>query len=142
MADSISGGTLRFAILEYAGIALANSLDVTAAAQGNSSLPNSGIATTTANGDLVIGLMSSANPVTVVAGSGYVIEERCAGGAEHQTGRGGPAANTAGPVAASATFSVSNNWGAVLAAFRTTGERGGFRHEPADSTSGVDGRRQ
>ena len=62
VADSISGGTLRFAILEYAGVALANSLDVAAAAQGSGVSANSGIATTTANGDLVIGLMSSADP--------------------------------------------------------------------------------
>ena len=27
VADSVTGGTLRFAILEYAGVAVANSLD-------------------------------------------------------------------------------------------------------------------
>jgi len=47
VSDSISGGTLRFAILEYAGVATVNSLDVTAAATGNSVSPNSGTATTT-----------------------------------------------------------------------------------------------
>ena len=42
VADSISGGTLRFAIVGYTGVALANSLDVTKAAQGTSAAPNSG----------------------------------------------------------------------------------------------------
>jgi chitodextrinase len=121
VADSISGGTLRFEILEYAGIALANSVDVTAAAQGNSSLPNSGIATTTANGDLVIGLTSSANPVTVVAGTGYVIEDGVPAAPNTKLAVEDQQQNAAGPVAATATFSASNNWGAVLAAFRTAG---------------------
>ena len=45
VSDTISA-TLRIAILEYSGLATANSLDVTAAAQGNDDDPNSGSATT------------------------------------------------------------------------------------------------
>jgi len=39
--EGINGNTLRFAILEYSGVALTNSLDVTAAAQGVSSTASS-----------------------------------------------------------------------------------------------------
>ena len=39
VADSISGATLRFAILEYSGLASANSLEAGAAAQGTSASP-------------------------------------------------------------------------------------------------------
>ena len=121
VTDSLSGGTLRFAILEYAGVALANSLDAAAAAQGSGTSANSGIATTTANGHLVIALTSSAVSATVAAGSGYAIEERVPVAPNTRLAVEDQQQATAGPVAASATFSVSNNWGAVVAAFRTTG---------------------
>ncbi len=49
VTESISGGTLRFAILEYSGVALANSLDVVSTGQGTSATANSGNALTTAN---------------------------------------------------------------------------------------------
>jgi hypothetical protein len=39
VADSISGVALRFAILEYSGVALSNPLDLTASAQGISATP-------------------------------------------------------------------------------------------------------
>src|SRR5207244_12601210 len=58
VSDTISG-ILRFAILEYAGVATSNSLDVTASAQGTSASPNSGNATTTANGDLLLGAIAT-----------------------------------------------------------------------------------
>src|SRR2546429_2933577 len=47
VSDTISA-TLRFAILEYSGMATASSLDVFSSAQGPSASPNSGNATTTA----------------------------------------------------------------------------------------------
>jgi hypothetical protein len=53
ISDSISG-TLRFAILEYSGVASANSLDAAAVAQGNGASPSSGVALTTSNGDLTL----------------------------------------------------------------------------------------
>src|SRR5713101_5208251 len=53
--------TLRIAIFEYSGIATANSLDVTASAMGNSTSPSSGNATTTANGDLLLGAIATVN---------------------------------------------------------------------------------
>jgi hypothetical protein len=75
VADTIAA-TLRFAILEFAGIASANSLDVAVAAQGTSTAPNSGNAFTTTSGDLLLGAIVTANPASVSAGSGYTLEER------------------------------------------------------------------
>ena len=118
VTDSISGGTLRYVILEYAGIALANSLDGSAASQGTSASPSSGPATMTAPGDLVIGVLSSANSQTFTAGSGWAIQERV------------PASSTklaiedqvrsaAGSVSATGTLSSSDSWAGVVAGFRS-----------------------
>jgi hypothetical protein len=74
VSDTISG-TLRFTILEYSGVALTNSLDTTATAQGTSASPNTGNLTTTAPGDLLLGEISTANSASFTAGAGYVVEE-------------------------------------------------------------------
>ena len=71
VADTLTGGTLRFAILEYSGVAAVNSLEVTAVAEGTGTAANSGTVTTTANGDLVLGLIVSASGSTVTAGTGF-----------------------------------------------------------------------
>jgi hypothetical protein len=117
VSDSISGGTLRLAMFEYSGVATANALDVVASAQGTSTTPTSGFATTTASDELVIGGISSAESATFTAGSGYVIQERVPATApklvvedRRQT--------AAGPVSASATLSVTRTWGAVMATFK------------------------
>jgi len=74
VSDTISG-TMRFAILEYSGVAIANSLDGAAvASQGTGTSLNSGILTTTASGDLVLAGMSAANAANFTAGSGYLLE--------------------------------------------------------------------
>ena len=70
-----AAGTLRFAILEYSGIATVNSLDVSVAAQGRSTAASSGNATTTSSGDLLLGAILTANPANYAAGSNYKIEE-------------------------------------------------------------------
>ena len=75
VADSIGGGTLRFAVLEYAGVALTNSLDVAASAQGATATANSGTVVPTSAGELVIGVIATANPRAVSAGTGYVIAD-------------------------------------------------------------------
>ena len=117
VSDTIAGGTLRFALFEYSGVATTNSLDVTASAQGTGTTPNSGSVTTTASGDLVIGGISTAESSTFTAGSGFVIQERV------------PAASTklivedrrqttAGAVSASATLSATGIWAAVMATFK------------------------
>src|SRR5256886_14495461 len=62
---------MRFGILEYSGVAIANSLDGAAAAtQGTGASLNSGIITTTASGDLVLAGMSAANAANFTAGGG------------------------------------------------------------------------
>jgi probable HAF family extracellular repeat protein len=113
-----SGGTLRFAILEYSGVATAGSLDVTAASQGTSSAPTTGSATTTSNGDLVIGVISSANSRTYTESAGYVIEDRIPAVPSTKVIVEDRRQPTAGPVSAGASLNSSDTWGAVLAAFR------------------------
>jgi uncharacterized repeat protein (TIGR01451 family) len=117
VSDSL-GGTLRFAIVEYAGVALTNSLDVTTAAQGTGTAMSSGTMTTTANNDLVLGLLSTADAATFTAGAGFVIQERVPAAPNSKLAVEDRIQPTAGAIAATGTASVSNNWGAVAAAFR------------------------
>ena len=136
-AENIAGGantmtvtntfsaTLRFAILEYAGVATANSLDVTATAQGTTNAPTTGTATTTASGDLVIGLLSTANSSTFTAGSGYVIQERVPAAPNTKLAAEDRIQTAAGPVSANGTLNSSDIWGAAMAAFRPAAGGGG-----------------
>ncbi len=118
-------GTLRFAIMEYTGVASANSLDVTAAGQGTSNTPTTGSATTTTSGELVIGLISTANPRTVTAGSGYVIEERVPAAPNTKLAVEDRVQTVAGPASANGTLNTSDIWGAAMAAFRPATGGGG-----------------
>ncbi|OLC92743.1 MAG: hypothetical protein AUH86_18145 [Acidobacteria bacterium 13_1_40CM_4_58_4] len=68
VTQSVSG-PLRIAILEYSGVATSNSLDVTAVATATSTSANSGNATTTANGDLLLGAIATTNPDSFTAKS-------------------------------------------------------------------------
>ena len=118
VSDTLTGRTLRFSVLEYAGVATANSLDGVASSQGFGTTLNSGSATTTATGDLVVGVFASANPVTFLPGAGYALQDQVpiAPSARLMTEDGRTGA--AGTVSATATASATNNWGAVLAAFK------------------------
>jgi len=119
LSDTVSG-PLRFAILEYSGVATSNSLDATpTTAQGGSATPNSGIVNTGANGDLLLGMIVTANAGTFTAGSGYKIEDFVP--AEPNTKLITEDQIQAGAGAASATASLAavDNWGAGLAAFRS-----------------------
>ena len=111
-------GTMRFAILEYAGIAASSPLDVTVAAQGSGTNPSSGSVATTANGDLLLGAIATANSPGFSAGSGYTIEESvpAAPGTKLIAEDGVQA--VAGSAASTATLLASDNWAAALAAFR------------------------
>jgi hypothetical protein len=115
--NSQSGGTLRVAIFEYSGVATSNSLDVTASSQGTNGSPTSGSMTTSSAGALVIGLISTANPRTVTASGGSVVQERV------------PSTDTklfvqdlrqtsAGAVVAGGVLNSADAWAAVAAAFR------------------------
>ena len=121
VAASTSATSLRFAIFEYAGIATANSLDVTASAQSSTATasPTSGNATTTASGDLLIGAISTRGTRTDTAGSGYTIRAALAPAPSTVLMVEDAIQATAGPAAATATLSSANGWGAALAAFRS-----------------------
>src|SRR5262245_9625695 len=75
VSDSLAATTLRLALFEYSGVAGTNSLDGTSTAQGTSSAPASGPVPTTTSGDLVLGLVTTANVRTFTPGSGFTGEE-------------------------------------------------------------------
>lgn len=113
-------GTLRFAILEYSGVATSNSLDATATAQGSSASPNSGNLTTTANGDLLLATIITKNSGTYTAAGGYNIEETIEPAPNAKIVAEDQLQNTAGTVSAGVSLAASDIWGAGLAAFRST----------------------
>ncbi len=138
VSESIPNNTLRLAILEYSGVATANSLDVTAAAQGAGTTLNSGNATTTANGDLVLGEVVTANGQTFTAASGYTIEEAVPAAPNTKLIAEDGIDATAGVVSVGATLSISDNGGAALAAFKA-GAGGGTTGPSITSLSPTSG---
>ncbi|HEX8837415.1 MAG TPA: Ig-like domain-containing protein [Candidatus Acidoferrum sp.] len=117
-------GPLRFAVLEYSNVASSNSLDATAAATSTNTSPNSGNLTTTANGDLLLGTVATADSVTFTAGTGYTIRDVIpASGSKIITED--QLQSAAGTASALATLSASSSWGAVLAAFKPATGGGG-----------------
>ncbi|MCU1240214.1 MAG: domain, repeat protein, partial [Candidatus Acidoferrum typicum] len=120
VSQSLANNTLRFAILEYSGLATSGSLDVTSAAQGSGTTLNSGTATTTVGGDLILGEATTASGVTFTAGSGYTIEERVPAAPNTKLIAEDAVQAAAGAVSVSATLSISENGGALLAAFKAT----------------------
>src|SRR5882672_9872807 len=119
VSDTISG-TMRFAILEYSGVALANSLDGAAvASQGTGASPNSGILTTTASGDLVLAGMSAANTATFTAGSGYLPRDFVPAEPNTKLLVEDQIQSVAGNIFANASLGASDNWGATAAAFKS-----------------------
>src|SRR6266404_5869264 len=117
ISDTVSG-PFRFAILEYSGVATSNSLDVTAVTQGNSTSPNSGSLSPTANGDLLLGAIVTQNPAAFTAGSGYTIEEFAPAEPNTKLIAEDQIQATAGLASAGALLAASDNWGAGLAAFK------------------------
>jgi hypothetical protein len=117
VSQSVSAA-LRFAILEYTGIATSGSLDVTVKGQGNSGTASSGNLTTTANGDLLLGAVMTADPESYTAGAGYEIEESVPGSPNTKLVAEDQIQRNAGSVAASATLGSSDIWAAGLAAFK------------------------
>jgi hypothetical protein len=120
VSDSISGGPLRFAILEYSGVAASNSLDaVPVTAQGTSTTPATGSFTTGAGGDLLLATVFTVNAATFTAGSGYSIQELVPGAPNTKLIAEDRIQSTAGTASASATLAASDNWGAGLIAVRS-----------------------
>jgi IPT/TIG domain len=125
VADNISGNTLRFSILEYAGVAPFQSLDGTASAQGTGTTPNSGSVNTTLAGDLLIGSVLSANGETFTAGAGYILRDAVPGAPSSKLITEDRVQSAAGAASAGATLSTSDKWGAGLAAFKAASTAGG-----------------
>jgi len=124
-------GPLRIDILEYSGVATSNSLDATAAATTTSTSPNSGNLTTAANGDLLLGLVATADSTTFTAGTGYTIRDFVPVEPNTKLITEDQIQATAGTASASATLNPSSNWGAILAAFKAAGGTGGGAGTPA-----------
>jgi hypothetical protein len=118
VSDSIASSTLRFAILEYSGLATSNSLDVVAVAQGTGTVPDSGNATTTATGDLLFGAILASDARDFTAGAGYIIRDAVPALPNSKLIAEDQVQSVAGSVSASASLSASAKWGAALAAFK------------------------
>jgi hypothetical protein len=112
-----TSGYIRIVIVEYSGVATSNSLDVTAAAQGNSVSPNSGTVTTTANGDLLWGASASADSEPF-AGPGYTLEELVPASPGTALLTEDQIQTTAGPASASLTLGSAKLWTMGLAAIK------------------------
>jgi len=119
VSDTISG-TMRFAILEYSGVAMANSLDgVAVGAQGTGASPNSGIVTTTASGDLVLAGISTADAANFTAGSGYLPRDFVPAEPNTKLLVEDRIQPVAGNISANASLGASDNWGATAVAFKS-----------------------
>jgi len=112
-----TAGYMRIVILEYSGVATANSLDVTASAQGNSVSPNSGSATTTLGGDLLLGSAVTEDSA-VTAGAGYTLEEVVPQAPGTRLTVEDQTQINAGPASASLTLGTAKDWTMGLAAFK------------------------
>jgi hypothetical protein len=116
--SATASATMRFAIVEYSGVASANSLEVSAMAQGNGVSPNSGNATTTLNGDLLLGAISTANSASYTAGTGFITLESVPAKPGTKLFVEQQIKAIAGPESAHATLAAADSWGAVLAGFK------------------------
>ena len=117
VSDAILG-TMRFAVLEYSGVATSNSLDVSAVAEGTGASPATSTVTTNFSGDLLLGEIVTANPASFNSGSGYTIEERVPVEPNTKLIVEDQRQSIAGAASAGASLGVSDHWGAVVAAFR------------------------
>jgi hypothetical protein len=128
VSDTISG-TLRFAILEYSGVATANSLDVIATAQGTSASPNSGNVPTTLNGDLLLGAILTGNSANYTAGIGNAIRESVPTEPNTKLMVEDQSQAIVGSVSASASLGAADSWGVGMAAFKSAS--GGVATKPS-----------
>ena len=118
VSDSITD-SLRFAILEYSGVATSGSIDVATANQGSNASPNSGSVTTTANGDLLLGAIMTADPETFTAGSGFQIEESAPAEPNTKLIAEDQIQVLGGSTSSSATLSSADPWAAAVASFKS-----------------------
>ncbi len=113
-----SADTLRFAILEFSGVAPSGSIDQATANQGSNASPNSGSITETANGDLLLGAILTADEETVTAGSGFQIVESVPAAPNTKLIVEYQIQALSGSSSSSATLSSADPWAAAIAAFK------------------------
>jgi uncharacterized repeat protein (TIGR01451 family) len=119
VTDTLTGGTLRFAIFEYSGVATSGSLDGTpGVAEGSGSTLASAPTTTASSGDLVLGMFSTPSTATFTAGGGATIEERVPAAPNAKLAVEDQKQTTAGAISATATLASGQAWTAAVAAFR------------------------
>jgi uncharacterized repeat protein (TIGR01451 family) len=117
VSDTLTGRTLRFAIFEYSGIATASSLDGSPPfAEGTSTSAETPPLTPGANGDLILGMLSTADSTTHTAGSGFVMQERVPFTGTKLSVEDRIQAS-AGSITATGSFGSSQRWAALVAAF-------------------------
>jgi hypothetical protein len=114
-------GPLRFAIMEYSGVATSNSLDATAAATATGTAASSSNTTTAVSGDLLLGSVSTVNAATFTAGTGYVLRDYVPNESGTKLITEDRIQSAAGIASATATLAASDTWGALLAAFKAAG---------------------
>jgi hypothetical protein len=113
-----SADTLRLAILEFSGVASSGSIDQAIASQGSNASPNSGNITTTANGDLLLGAILTADGETVTPGSGFQIAESVPAKPNTKLIIEYQVQGSSGSASASAKLSSADPWAAGVAAFK------------------------
>ncbi|HKF68725.1 MAG TPA: FG-GAP-like repeat-containing protein [Vicinamibacterales bacterium] len=110
--------SLRFSLFEYRGLAASGSLDGVSTAAGSGTSANSGAVTTTASGDLLIGVVSTANAANVAPGSSFAVEGSVPALPVAKLVVEDAVLATAGSIAGTASLSATDQWGAAIAAFR------------------------
>jgi len=118
VSDTISG-TLRFAIMEYSGVAVSGSLDATAASEGLSASPTSGNAIPSLGGDLLLGAIITSDAETYTAGPGFKIEDFVPPAPNSKLVTEDQLQTVMGPASATVTLGASDPWGAAIAAFKS-----------------------
>ncbi len=109
---------LEAAAGEYSGVATSAALDQAVAAKGNSATPNSGSTPAVGAGELVVGgIVTGGSPGNVTAGAGFTMRVMTGG---ESADLEDILASTAGPQAATATFSQATDWYSVVAVFHPT----------------------
>ena len=112
---------LAVGVHEYSGILASSALDATVGKLGIGNAPSSGLATTTASGDLIFGCGiedSTGSGATFTGGVGLAKRVDLGIAAAYADEDGVQA--LAGPFAATWTLSPASSWIATLAAFKTT----------------------
>ena len=123
VSDTVSA-PLRLAIMEYSGVATANSLDAAVTGTGTGTSLTSGTLTTTTNVELLLAVGATTNVASFTAGSGYSISDFVPAEPNTKLIAEERIQTAAGPASASASIAASDNWGMVLAAVKAAGGGG------------------